>query len=249
MRRSTHEQIPGIEESLHYHAESPSHLTTLFIDPIEYDNTVGTHTPVYSKWGYGLRYIKKHHAVSIIKSAYDAAIKKLPSASISQKEVITRQLQVLQNIDSHYSFDIISNSNKKITTTDPSSENGRIGESFIYRMEIEYVKSIGKPASSVEWVSQNTPASPFDIKTIRLHNGKFEDYFIEVKTTTNADDPNIYISSYQIDFMRENTESSSIFLVGLDAEKTPKLLETYSIKNFEASFDLMPIKFKARKKV
>jgi hypothetical protein len=252
IRRPVHEQILGIEEPLHYHAESPPHLTTLFVTPIEYDNLAGIYTPVYSKWGYGLRYLEKSHAASIIKSAYDAAIKTLPSASISAREVIIRQLQVLSNINSHYSLNIIEHKNQKTHRSnhaEPSPENGKIGESFVYRTEVEYVKSKGKPVNSVEWVSQNAPTSPFDIKTIRPRNGIFEDHFIEVKTTTTINDPNIYISSYQLDFMREHPESSSVFLVGLDSEKNPQLLETYSIKDFEKSFDLTPIKYKAIKKV
>lgn len=253
IEREEEYQIQDIREPLHYHATSKANLTTLFVPPISYDNTLGLHTPTFEKWGFGLRYIEEQHAKNIIKSAFQIAIDRLETSSTTERQAIEREIKVLINIDERYGLNAI-NKKEKLEMPNfngnafPSPENGFIGESFVYRNELSYVKQQGLDEKMVEWISQTAPSSPFDIKSVRLVNGEIQDHYIEVKTIAIEDSYNIYLSSYQLNFMEQHKENSNLVLVQLNKSKQPSILQVYTHDDILQSFDLLPIKYKLIKK-
>jgi hypothetical protein len=91
-------QIEGSIEDLLYYASAESDLTTLFTSPLPYDFRDGLYTPVYTAWGYGRRYLEEEHAERIIRSAYDLAVNKLGTSKNVERQVVEREIVVLENI-------------------------------------------------------------------------------------------------------------------------------------------------------
>jgi len=142
--RGEDQRIDGIEP-LQYHAEAPADLVTLLIPPLKYENKQGLYTPPYSSWGYGLRYIEKDHAKSIVAAAIDSATIALSSATIAEKETIQRQIEVLQRIDNKYSLGVMKikvdkGGHSHPLPSPPDKEIGYLGEKHIYERELQYVK-------------------------------------------------------------------------------------------------------------
>ena len=65
--------------------------------------------------------------------------------------------------------------------TDRDREIGRRGEEIVYRAEVERVKLLGHPVSSVVWTSESDPAADHDIRSL---DDSGEPIWIEVKSTT-----------------------------------------------------------------
>lgn len=243
--------IDGGVEDLIYHASSNSDLTTLFTSSLPYNFKDGIYTPIYRSWGYGNRYIEKEHALNILESAYDNAKSNLALASNPKKAVIEREIYVLENILRQY-FNIkleqqaSKNIRSAIENSSINKEIGYKGELAVYNKELEYVESIGLAKDSVEWLSQGVPSSVFDIKSVRKIENKLFDHYIEVKSSSMDYGDNIYISSRQIEFFKNNVETTSIAIVNFN-DNTPSI--TYKTFNeLQSDFLLEPIKFKLIKK-
>jgi hypothetical protein len=126
----------------------------------------------------------------------------------------------------------------------PDQEIGYLGERLVYEDELKKVKAMGQPENMVEWVSQVSPQSPFDIKTIRLINGKVEEYYIEVKSTRSLDESNIYVSSGQVDFFTKADPYGEFALVTFQPDKTLKQIRRLSFPELRDEFHFDPIKFR-----
>jgi hypothetical protein len=246
--------VDGIDEPFDYHAESPESLVTLFTPPIEYDFHAGIHTPPYQRWGFGLRYIDNEHARNIIKSAFDLASEDLPIANVSKKEILEREINVLKEIDRKYFSSSICTDvntpkiNWRTEWTPPDKEIGYLGEKIVYEQELSYANSIGVASSEVEWISQASPQSPFDIKSVRKTKNGIEDYFIEVKSSRANDDSNIYLSSRQIEFFKQDGISGAFFFVTFETNNSLKGVRELSLQQLMREFDLLPIKYKLVKR-
>jgi hypothetical protein len=64
---------------------------------------------------------------------------------------------------------------------DRDREIGRRGEEIVYRAEVERVKRLGHPGSSVVWTSRDNPAADHDIRSL---DDEGKSIWIEVKSTT-----------------------------------------------------------------
>lgn len=231
-------------EPLYFHAEAPSDLCTLFAPPLPYDSKMGRYSPKLNRWGYGLRYIEAVHAVNIIEDALQAAVLALASARPTRKLVIERQIRVLKNIKIHYGLGKQAHqksNNSKCSM--PDKDLGVWGEKLVFERELDYAKNLGISLDNIEWVSRIVPTSPYDIKTIRKIKGKIVDFFLEVKTTKTNPQPNVYISSRQVNFMESAPQSSALVLVELDPLGAVKLTD-FSLDELNDQFGFEPIKFK-----
>lgn len=249
--RGEDQRIEGVEP-LQYHAEAPPELVTLLTPPIAYNNAEGIYTPSFQSWGYGLRYIEEGHAENIISAALQGATKALASATIAEKEIIHRQIDVLRRIGEKYSLNTGNTSQKKCGGSAqypslPDKEIGYLGEKYIYERKIEYVKSIGIKPKEVEWVSQAAPTSPFDIRTMRLSPEGIREHFIEVKSSINGD-ASVYVSSGQVSFFKEHEENSTFAIVRFNNERCPQEVRDLTLSELAAEFDFVPIKFKLEKR-
>lgn len=247
-------QMEGVDEPLIYHVEAPQNLVTLFTPPIAYDCRDGKYTPKYQTWGYGLRNIEAAHAKNIVAEALRSATKEIVGAKVSKREVLERQIEVLNEIDSRY-FSATSGKTAKQPKTNapgsgspPDRELGLLGERHVYEREVAHAEKIGALASDVEWISQSVPQSPFDIKSVRKIDGKFIDHYIEVKSSRAEDDSNIYLSSGQIEFFKKNEDCSSFAFVSFDKGGSLKNIRDLSLSSLLSEFDLLPIKFKLQKR-
>ena len=244
-------KIDGGVEDLFYHASSDSDLTTLFTSPLSYNFKEGIYTPVYRSWGYGNRYVEERHALNMLNAAYDNAKNSHILANGTKKIVVEREIYVLENILQRY-FGIkpekrLSNNIKStIENSSIDKEIGYKGELAVYNKELEYVKSIGLSKDSVEWLSQGVPSSVFDIKSVRKKENKILEHYIEVKSSKLNYGDNIYISSRQVDFFKENIERTSIALVNFNEDTPDITYKTFDQLNRE--FLLEPIKFKLIRK-
>lgn len=249
--RGLDQQIEGVE-SLQYHAESPAEFVTILSPPISYKNTDGIYTPAFQKWGNGLRYIDESHATNIISNALQTAIHALDSSSDADKQLINRQIEVLQRISDKYSLDIsnVTRNNKFVSPDSinlPDKEIGYLGEKYIYEREIRYVKSIGCNPKEVEWFSQVAPTSPFDIRTLRQTSAGVREHFIEVKSSV-SDDTNIYVSSGQISFFKEHQQVSTFAVVKFNNNRLVTSVRDLTFSEITSEFDFVPIKFKLSKR-
>ena len=238
--------IEGVD-SLHYHAEAPPNLVTLIYPAVQYDPGLGIHTKAYDRWGFGLRYIDEHHAARIVVDATNQASAALKDASISGRQILEREVEVLNRIADRYGFrpnapprDRAGGSaNPQL----PNPEAGYQGERAVYECELRYVLSIGRKEDEVEWVSQSNPSSEFDIKSVRLVNGQIQTHFIEVKSST-AEDLNIYISSRQLEFFAEHRDGSSFVFVRLNRDLEILGKTWLTLDELHDQYDLKPIKYK-----
>jgi len=238
-------QIEGSVENLSYYASSESNLTTLFTSPLPYDFKEGIYTPIYSNWGYGSRYLEEGHAERIIRSAYDLAVNKLGTSNKVENQVIEREVFVLENIFSRYFDGELKNNKKPVFPPifgGVDKEIGYKGELEVYKKEVAYVRSLGLNDNAVEWLSQGAPTSVYDIKSMREKDGNVVEHYIEVKTSKMGFGENVYISSRQVEFFKENPDCSSVAFVNFENDKY-----SISFKTFEDvlnEFDLSPIKYK-----
>ncbi|MFG7103516.1 protein NO VEIN domain-containing protein [Burkholderia pseudomallei] len=240
-------QIDGIEP-LVYHAEAPADLVTLITPTLAYDVRDGVYTPVYQSWGYGRRYIDENHAANIIRDAVKQAARALDAAGESERVALQRQIEVLRRISDRYGLGVGKNKRKKTSgmvgsAGMPDTEIGYRGERFVYERELDYVKSIGRDASEVEWMSQVVPTSPFDIRTLRKTSNGVQQHFIEVKTSGMEEGENVYISSGQIEFFEQNRNCATFALVNFGAEKKPSYREL-TLDELNSEFHLQAVKFK-----
>ncbi|OYY74573.1 MAG: hypothetical protein B7Y40_04330 [Gammaproteobacteria bacterium 28-57-27] len=253
-KRKEIETIDGIKEPLIYRVEAPQNLVTLFTPPIDYDFHDGTYTPRLKTWGNGLRNIEEIHAKNIIAEALRSATKEISSAKLSKRVVLERQIDVLNEINSRYFSAASLNTSKppKTNTTGgispPDQELGFLGEKYVYEHEVAHAEKIGALASDVEWISQSVPQSPFDIKSVRKIDGKFIDHYIEVKSSRAEDESNIYVSSGQIEFFKNNEDCSSFVFASFDRCGSLKNIRYLSLSVLLNEFDLSPIKFKLQKR-
>ena len=119
---------------------------------------------------------------------------------------------------------------------------------YIYEKELQYVDSIGIESSQVEWVSQSSPQSPFDIKSVRRTETGIKEHFIEVKSSRADDDSNIYLSSRQVEFFNREDISGEFAFVTFERDRTLSSVRNLSIQQILQEFNLLPIKFKLQKK-
>ena len=187
-------------EPLVFHAEAPADLVTLTVPALPYEATDGVFTPPFSKWGYGLRYIEPEHAGSILRASVQQATARLTSASMSEKEVLERQIDVLRRIGVRYGLDVDSAHGAANEGAAPSpvrlpdTEVGYLGERHVYDRECVYVRNVlGRAESEVQWTSQLVPASPFDIRTLRRTSDGIREHFLEVKSSALGEGENVYV--------------------------------------------------------
>ena len=244
-------EIGGLT-SLTYHAEAPADYVTLITPPIEYDFKAGLYTPEYKMWGNGLRYIEEEHAQNIIEVAISKARKKLPLSSGTEYLVVERQLNVLNAIHAKY---FNSKKNGRISVpiesniSEPDKEIGYLGEKIVYERELAYALEHGIPSKEVQWISQSVPLSPFDIKSVRVTKNGFREHFIEVKSSKALANTNIYVSSGQVTFFKENEDCATFMLVHFDVNKNFIGSRELSFAQLTDEFELTPIKYKLRSKV
>jgi hypothetical protein len=243
-------------EPLYYHAESDPVLTTLFAAPLPYERASGRYTPDFQMWGNGLRYIEHKHVRNILEDANRLAINRLSDADEVEREFIARQLDVLSNINDRY----LLGANLKQSTRKPTShtlgqkapplpdpEVGKFGEKMVYEQERAYVSGLGLDPSSVIWFSNSDPTAPYDIITMRITNGVPRQHFLEVKTSI-SEETNVYLSSYQIEVLQDDSRSSELVLVKMDRNRLLLSREDLTWAEVDARFKLAPIKFKLETK-
>lgn len=243
-------QIEGSIEDLCYYASAASDLTTLFTSPLPYDFREGLFTPVYASWGYGRRYIEEEHAERIIRTAYDLAVKKLETSKNVERQVVEREIIVLENIFSRYFSGVLKNENEPVVSPPTSSgvdkEIGYRGELEVYKSEIDYVRSLGLNDNAVEWLSQGVPNSVYDIKSVREKGGEIVDHYIEVKSSKMGLGENVYISSRQVEFFENNPDCTSLAFVNFSGEEASISYKTFA--TVLRQFELTPVKYKLRPK-
>ena len=98
-------------------------------------------------------------------------------------------------------------------------EVGRRGEELVYRSEIERVKRLGYPSSSVEWISEQNPGADHDIRSVDRNGG---DLFIEVKSTTGKDG-RFQWSKNEFDLARSLRDRYVLYRVYEVDSKTPTM--------------------------
>lgn len=254
IKRYDIEALEGADQ-FHYHAEAPSDFTTLITPPIEYDFKDGVYTPKFVSWGYGLRYITKKQAASIVNKALAGANGRLLTSKGTETLVLQREISVLDAIKERYFPSVVRTKpsarapSRSVSTLGgmPDRDLGYLGEKFVYDAEVEYAAKHGIPASEVEWVSQSVPQSPYDIKTVRVTGDVKRDHFIEVKSSRASDESNIYISSGQVKYFQENPASSTFMLVTFTSRTEVRSVRELDFSQLCQEFELVPIKFKLRR--
>jgi hypothetical protein len=233
---------------LTYHAIAPSNLSTLFSTPLFYDFKEDKYTPAFKSWGNGLKYITEKHAINILQDALNNAIELHKEEKCQEKnQYLEEEINVISSILRTY-FNVISKKailiGKSYTGGLPDKEIGHLGEEFVFNEELEYAKKNNIDPVHIQWLSQSIPSSVYDIKTVRIRNGKLEDYYIEVKSTKLSDYSNIHISSRQIDFFESNPKNSIFIFIKFDYHWNVVEKNTYHINDLKKQFQLHPIKYK-----
>jgi hypothetical protein len=241
-------EIDGVEP-LVFHAEAPSDLVTLTVPALPYEAGDGLYTPPLAKWGYGLRYIDAGHAGNILRAAAAQATVALASASVSERAVLERQIDVLRRIGARYGLDVGgARAGRKGRAapppgTLPDTEIGYLGERHVYERERAYVKhTLGRAESEVQWTSQGAPTSPFDIRTLRPAPDGVREHFLEVKSSALGEGENVYVSTQQLGFFETHRDQATFVLVNF-ASGEPALREL-TLDELLAAYDLAPVKFK-----
>lgn len=246
IEREKTRSIDGIG-SMRYHAACPTEFCTLLAPTLKYDSSEGRHSKVMPKWGYGLRYLEEEHAKNILLDALKEAKFAQLTASTSEYEIINDQIAVIHRISDRYFPGLVKSEDTSYKFTPPDKEAGLLGEQLVYDREIKYVEAKKGDVSRVEWIANSNPQSAFDIKTIRLVDGVWIDHFLEVKTTSSQD-PGMYVSSRQIDFMQAHP-NSNLVLVLLNKNGNTAELQDISLQKLMSDFDFQPIKFRLKPKL
>ncbi len=236
--------IDGSVEDLFYHASSNQNLTTLLTSPLPYDSGEGIFTPIYKSWGFGSRYIESDHAERIIRSAYDKATEKINTENNVERVVIEREIAILETIFERYFRGTLKKSESTPSNASGSvdKEIGYRGELEVYNREVEYAKCLGLSTDAVEWLSQGVPTSVYDIKSVRKKGDKICALYLEVKSSKMGYGENVYMSSRQIEFFKNNPEESSLVFANFNNDDV-----TLTYKSFDEikdEFLLTPVKYK-----
>lgn len=248
--------IPGVG-SYTYHAVSPDYLTTIFTTPIQYNTHDDKYLPILEKWGNGVRYLNKDHAINILKTAFNNVLNKLNEVSNindSEMAIMLHEKTVIKNILSIYFNVEVDGSDSALLICDDyyldegyqeaDKEIGYKGEELIYDREVRYMEDNNLPTYHVEWLSQMKPQAVFDIKTVRLIDGELKNYFLEVKSSKCGYGESVSFSERQNEFFKKHKDRSSIVFVNYD-EIDPKVTyKTYDELHDE--FSLVPIKYKLK---
>jgi hypothetical protein len=244
--------LTGID-ALFYQVEAPAEAVTLFTPSLDYKRLQGRYTRRFSQWGFGLRYMQEEHASHIVWDAIATASAYLERATAAEAIVVERQIRVLRRIAARYQLDmpeaggidLARGAGSDLPLPDPKI--GWLGEKLVYENELEHAKNLELPSSSVEWISQSEPHSPFDIKSVRVKDGVHKEHFIEVKTTTSASDWNVFVSAQQVEFFKCHDDCATFKFVILDEQAGPQIRE-FTWSEVTSKFSLEPIKFKLRKR-
>jgi hypothetical protein len=249
--RPRSERIRGIDP-LVYHAKAPSDLVTLFSTPLNYNVEAGRYSPKFEKWGYGLRYIQQEHVENILHDAIANAEHVVRRETGARGDLVRREIDVLRNIIERYRVDIKrplpSNGRTKAEMHEPDKALGDLGERMVVEREIAYVKRHGLPESVVIWYSRIEPFGRYDIETVRIGNDGQRAHFIEVKSSRLEDGMNVYLSSGQIDHLKQRAANSSVALVSFSNGDKQHSIRELTLDELISEFHLDPIKFKLRRK-
>lgn len=237
-----------LEVDLLYHAVAKPEFVTLFTIPISYDYKAGIHSPAFTSWGFGLRYLDAQHAKRIVVDAFQAAVVALNNLRNTEALVTYRQLRVLSNIHLRYFGSTLQLPTQPLhlpatNQPEPDSEIGSLGERVVYEAELDYARKNGIPLNHVEWISQAEPTSVYDIRSARLENGKIVEHYIEVKSSRMAIGENIVVSGRQIEFLDCNKSTASVVLVCFLGSQ-PQVVY-HAAGDFLETFEFIPLKFKA----
>lgn len=244
-------------EKITFHATSTAEFSTLLVPPLDYSGKVGIYTPPLKKWGNSLRYLHESHARRIIEDAFKAAKSKRSETDSTLREVVGRELHVLENIkkayfpDRRHSPTSAGIQTKKGGGFSPRADRelGERGEYFVYERERRRAREAGIPLTMVEWTSRVDPHSKYDIQTARVSKGRLRPHYLEVKSTIIDDGSNVQISARQVKFLRENKNCSSIVLVIFHRKGGVKKVEEITLNELLHRFDLEPSKFRLVPKI
>lgn len=251
IRRPRAERIRGMDP-LVYHGEAPSDLVTLFSTPLKYNIEDARYSPKLERWGFGLRNIEQEHVENILSDALANAERAVLGETGARGDLIRREIAVLRKIIQRYGI----RTKRRLPPMgvpapeihEPDKELGELGERMVVEREIAYVKKHGLSESAVIWYSHIEPFGRYDIETVRIENDGRRAHFIEVKSSRMMDGTNVYLSSGQIDHLKERADRASVALVVFSNEDKHHSIRDLTLNELLSEFDLVPIKFKLRKK-
>lgn len=259
INRPDSEQLDGIYPFI-YHAQAPAEFVTLVTPPLEYGREDGMYTPVFEKWGFGLRYITEDHAKNIVKDALQGANQRIEFALDTEKMAVARQIEVLERIANRHFPELIQDETednyikgKKTKGLPPvpplpDKELGLLGERLVYEREIAFAIESGVDPIRVEWISQAVPTSPFDIKTIRKTSKGYRDHYLEVKSSRMDLGANVFISSNQIEFFEEHPDAATFVFVNFDNQNLPEVpFCELTLSQLLNEYELVPLKYKLKR--
>ncbi|MDO4282262.1 MAG: DUF3883 domain-containing protein [Clostridia bacterium] len=129
------------------------------------------------------------------------------------------------------------------------SDIGKYGEELVLEYEKNKLISLGHEelADKVIWISQEIgDGAGYDIISYECINGKFEQIYIEVKTTVNSHNTEFDITLNEINASNLYKEKYYIYRIGNIHGKNPKFYKENG--RIEDNYDLIPTQFKAIKK-
>ncbi|MCK0716381.1 protein NO VEIN domain-containing protein [Chromohalobacter sarecensis] len=239
-----------LDVNLLYQAVAKSEYVTLFTEPLGYDYKEGVYTPSFDSWGYGLRYLEDQHAKRLITDAFSAASEALRQQDETTAIVSVRELEVLSRIHHRYfgaplALPAETENRSTFNPSEPDPEVGNLGERVIYEQELAYAKAHKIPLHKVQWVSQATPSSVYDILSARLKNEKIVPHYIEVKSSRMDLGQNIIVSHRQVVFLEKHRTTSSVALVSFSEGRDSPNSNYYLAGDFLDQFELEPVKYRA----
>jgi hypothetical protein len=248
------EEIEGVDP-LVFHAEAPAEFVTLFSEPPKYNTEDGLYTKKYKQWGFGLRYIEEQHAKRIIDDSLLLARNEWAGSDVSKRQFLERQIDVLNRIKNRFLSADITPKAKKTSTPKPGfapplpdKDLGTLGEQAVYERELAYAKEIGAEQKQVKWLSRSVPSSCYDIESIRKTQAGVKPHYIEVKSSAAEVDDSIFVSSRQVEFFKDKKGAVSIMLVRFDSNRNLKGIRELTPDQLFGEFDLLPIKYRLRKR-
>jgi hypothetical protein len=167
-------------------------------------------------------------------------------------DLVEREIEVLRNIIERYDLGakrpLLHKRRRNAEMQEPDKELGELGERMVVEREIAYMKKNGLPESSVIWYSHIDPFGRYDIETVRIDANGPKSHFIEVKSSRMKDRMNVYLSSGQIDHLKERSANSSVALVTFRDEDKHHSIRDLTLDELIREFHLDPIKFRLRRK-